>query len=563
MRFNSFAAVPAIMFVASCGSYRAEADNHAPLVDLIENGTLAQWRGYQQKDVPASWEIRDDSIFCNGKDDAHLITRKKYDDFELTGEWKISKGGNSGILLRVVEVTPYPANSGLEIQVIDHSDGWKDVHGYELGMGQSAGAVYGLYPANGDAIKQAGEWNTFRVRMQGAKIGIWHNDVLIVDDDMESEDWKSRLNRSKFAKSDHFNKVQRGHIALQNYRGAGVWYRNLRIREIPPENDTKIIEPVETNYAELAFYPDRWKQAGADFEMLAWEGKQLVFLTKKGDYKADELTAFVKRLDDGWETYSELIGQQPRQFKAIKGKPVICAIPKSGLSCGYGCGYVGATGIEASAFYSIDLINFQKQPQSFQHYYFYEMGRNYFIFGDRHSLFTTGFAVFMRYVCMDRLKCTDLDAATRTTIERCEEVYARSDIGFFDAFTNLGSGEKANRLRETDGRTISPSDQPVMYATAMLKLRRDYGGDDFVKRFYHTLRQCTPAKATDIKSAQTQVFNWLVCASIAASEDLSPVFADRWRMPLNAEQRNLMKKTDWKADAPDVTVLVSLLLKTK
>ena len=41
------------------------------------------------------------------------------------------------------------------------------------------------------------------------------------------------------------------------------------------------------------------------------------------------------------------------------------------------------------------------------HYYFYEMGRNFYTFGDRHSLFITGYAVFMRYACMDALKCED------------------------------------------------------------------------------------------------------------------------------------------------------------
>ena len=135
----------------------------------------------------------------------------------------------------------------------------------------------------------------------------------------------------------------------------------------------------------------------------------------------------------------------------------------------------------------------------------------------------------MRYVCMDRLKCKDLDSQTRRTIDNCEEIYAKSDIWFFEAFTNLESGEKSNRLKDASGRVISPSDQPVMYATAMLKLRRDCGGDEWVKKFCHTLRRCRPARADDIESAGTQVFNWVVCASVAAGRDLTPIFADRWR----------------------------------
>ena len=92
--------------LASAGCYEVSAGEaeSAPAqswTDLCDGKSLEKWRGYQQKELPPSWEVRDGSIFCNGKDAAHLITRKKYGDFELTGEWKISKGGNSGILLRV------------------------------------------------------------------------------------------------------------------------------------------------------------------------------------------------------------------------------------------------------------------------------------------------------------------------------------------------------------------------------------------------------------------------------------------------------------------------------
>ncbi|QEG23411.1 sulfatase-like hydrolase/transferase [Mariniblastus fucicola] len=323
------------------------------------------------------------------------------------------------------------------------------------------------------------------------------------------------------------------------------------------------IEPFIADYSTLAFYPKRWKEAGIDFEMLAWEGEDVVLLTKKGEYDAAEITAFVKRLDDGWTCYAELVGRKPRRFKTINDKAVICALPKSDLSCGYGCGFVGATGIEASAFYRVDLPNFRKNPNSFQDYYFYEMGRNYFVFGDRHSLFTTGYAVFMRYVCMDRLELDGRNSQTRRTIESCEVIYANSDIKFFDAFTNLGSGEKSNRLKDTAGRAISPSDQPVMYATAMLKLRRDFGGDEWVKTFYHTLRKCRRSKATDIKSAKTQAFNWLVCASVAAKKDLTFIFADRWRMPMTANQRSIMKEQDWSAADPAVAELVADLIADK
>lgn len=322
----------------------------------------------------------------------------------------------------------------------------------------------------------------------------------------------------------------------------------------------KTIKPLAVDYSDLAFYPQRWQDQNVSFDMLAWEGSHVVLVTKQGDYDANTMTLFVNRLDAGWQVYSEMIGTQPKSVNTIVGKPYVCALPKSGLSCGYGCGYVGSTGIEVSAFYHIDLPKFEKQPESFQHYYFYEMGRNFFVFGDRASLFTTGYAVFMRYVCMDSLDLIDSDAATRQTIEACEDIYAKSDIGFYDAFTNLGDGEKHNRLKDEQGQSISPSDQPVMYATAMLKLRRDYGGDQWVRRFFQTLQKCDAAKATDISSAKTQIFNWLVCASLAARQDLSSLFADRWRLPLTANQRRIMKRTDWSDDHLDASAVVRELV---
>jgi len=296
------------------------------------------------------------------------------------------------------------------------------------------------------------------------------------------------------------------------------------------------IEPKATDYAKLAFYPNRWIQNQVPFEMHAWHGKHVVLLTKSQDYDRKLMQQFVNRLDDGWSIYAELIGKTPSSFRAIEEHATICALPRPDLSCGYGCGYVGATGIEVAGFYNNDWPAFEKNSAVFSHYYFYELGRNFYVFEDRHSLFTTGYAVFMRYVCMDGMKCEDPDLATRQTIERCEEVYANSNIAFLDAFTNLTNGEKGNRLKDpTTGPMIAPSDQPVMY-----------GGDEWVKRFFLHLHQCPQVQATTEATALKQAMNWLVCASAAAEEDLSPVFSDRWRMPLNAAQREILRTTKWK-----------------
>ena len=110
------------------------------------------------------------------------------------------------------------------------------------------------------------------------------------------------------------------------------------------------------------------------------------------------------------------------------------------------------------------------------------------------------------------------------------------------AFTNVVSkqGEKGHRLK------IRPSDQPVMYATAMLKLRKDYGGDVWCKKFFAALAKCPEADGRNLEGAKAQCLNWLVSASITAGQDLSPIFVDRWRMPMKKSVRDALGKIDWK-----------------
>ena len=164
------------------------------------------------------------------------------------------------------------------------------------------------------------------------------------------------------------------------------------------------------------------------------------------------------------------------------------------------------------------------------------------------SCFTTGFAVFMRYVCMDALGCQDEDQATRRIIERAESRVATADLPFLRMFTTAdGLDEKAPRLKDTHGAWLHPSDQPVLYASAMLRLRRECGGDDWTRRFFRALATAPAAPPVTREGARQQCWNWLVCASLAAGRDLSPVFMDDWRLPLAPTTRTALSKLDWPA----------------
>jgi hypothetical protein len=310
---------------------------------------------------------------------------------------------------------------------------------------------------------------------------------------------------------------------------------------------------------DIVFYPERWRESNTSTLLYSWPGQEVVFLTTRQDLDHEVMARLLGRLDDGWRLYADLTGRRPEPFKLFDGKPALVAIPNSDLTCGFGCGYIGCTGIEFAGFYDEDHKLLRENPKAMPHYYFYEMGRNFYTFGDRHSLFITGYAVFMRYVCMDVLKCDDPDIETRRGIEAAEELFSKSDMSFLQGFTTLaGLDEKAPRLKNKQGEWFFPSDQPVMYSSVMLKLRRDCGGEKWLKRFFAQLATCPEIEPKDESAALRQSLSWLVAASCAARKDLSPLFADRWRMPLAPQTRQALSATNW----TDPNLAAAQVLKT-
>jgi cytochrome c551/c552 len=156
-----------------------------------------------------------------------LLTEKKFRNFELRIDWKVTPGANSGIFYAVPNEETFPAWSyGLEMQVLDdagHSDGQIDK--------RRAGDLYDLQGGRVRAARPVGEWNEARIRVFGEKIEHWLNGEKIVSITRGSKKWNAAIAASKFADSENFGRALEGHIALQDH-GDIVYYRNLKIREL-------------------------------------------------------------------------------------------------------------------------------------------------------------------------------------------------------------------------------------------------------------------------------------------------------------------------------------------
>ncbi len=224
--------------------------------ELLFDGKSADaWRNYQKEVISDGWKIENGALIREGKNAGDLITKKKYKYFELSLEYNISEGGNSGLLFHVTENNPKPWHSGPEVQIQDN------VAGHDA---QKAGWLYQLYKPTApgwvkneqgvlDATRPAGQWNQLFLRIAPQQCEVSMNGQLYYRFKMGDAKWKELVAASKFAKMEGFGAAGEGHICLQDH-GNLVSFRNIKVREIA--EDGSVPQPIDGKLGmrgELAF----------------------------------------------------------------------------------------------------------------------------------------------------------------------------------------------------------------------------------------------------------------------------------------------------------------------
>ena len=194
-------------------------------VSLFDGETLAGWRGANGKPIGEQWQALGGILTLTGEGGGDIITDGRYENFELSLEWRVTPKGNSGIMYRVVDNEDAVWLSGLEYQVLDNAspDREQDSH--------TAASLYALYAPPEDFTLPVGEFNHARIIVDGDHIEHWLNGHKAVECTLWSEDFNRRLNASKFKDWKTFGREPKGHIALQDH-GDVVSYRNIKIREL-------------------------------------------------------------------------------------------------------------------------------------------------------------------------------------------------------------------------------------------------------------------------------------------------------------------------------------------
>ena len=220
----------------------ANANQEASIDEWTEL-TIDDWQAFKGGAVPEFWKNEDGAIVFHpptaeqrkGPDGTrnsfNIVTKNSYTSFVLSLEWKISEGGNSGIMWGVSEDEKYkePYQTGLEIQILDnekHPDA-------KNGTTHQAGALYDLIEPSQDATKPVGEWNTAVITVNhktntGSSV---LNGVEVATFPVGGQELDALLKGSKFDGWDGFGKFKTGKLALQDH-GDVVAFRNIKIKKL-------------------------------------------------------------------------------------------------------------------------------------------------------------------------------------------------------------------------------------------------------------------------------------------------------------------------------------------
>lgn len=235
--------------------YKTSDANDAPQVNCIVNTispkeakegwallwdgkTTNGWRGAKISNFPEKGWVIDNGILkvlksgggesTNGGD---IVTTRKYKNFILSVDFKITEGANSGVKYFVNPDLNKGEGSaiGCEFQILDddkHPDAKLGVRG-----NRKLGSLYDLIPAPENKPFNKKDFNTAVVVVKDNKVEHWLNGVKILEYERNNDMWKALVNYSKYRDWPNFGNAVEGNILLQDH-GDEVWFKNVKIKEL-------------------------------------------------------------------------------------------------------------------------------------------------------------------------------------------------------------------------------------------------------------------------------------------------------------------------------------------
>jgi hypothetical protein len=203
---------------------------------LFDGSGTNHWRDIESEQFPEhGWVVEGDVLTVLGEKEGEpgghdIISKKRYANFELELEARLTEGANSGIKYQVTDDFPGKEGSflGLEYQLLDN-ERHPDAQNGRDGNHKMA-ALYDMIPPPGDlTIHPPGEWNKVRIILDGNRVEHWLNDEIVLEFDRKSLAFRELVSLSKYKDLENFGELDEGHLLLQGH-GNDVSFRNIKIR---------------------------------------------------------------------------------------------------------------------------------------------------------------------------------------------------------------------------------------------------------------------------------------------------------------------------------------------
>ena len=274
---------------------------------LFDGKTLDQWKDYNGEELTMPWHVVDGCIQAKGDGSdlaGYIVTKKQYENFILDWDWKLSHGGNSGMIYHVVE-DPYfkvPYVTGPEYQLIDN-EGWEEVNApNKLEEWQKLGVDYAMHLPDPDSlfVNPQGEWNSSRIVFDNGHVEHWLNGHKILEFEAWTDDWFARKHSGKWETAPEYGLARRGVICLQDH-GSPASFRNLKIKELPRKagREVELFNGKDLTGWE-AYGTEKW-YVDKDGNMVCESGpdKEYGYLATREYYNDFDLTLEFKQLANG------------------------------------------------------------------------------------------------------------------------------------------------------------------------------------------------------------------------------------------------------------------------